>query len=44
VSVGTVQTSVTDGAFGSGAAGIVIRSSGGSTAICKADNFQATLH
>jgi hypothetical protein len=44
VSVGTTQTSVSDGTFGSGAAGIVIHSAGGSTAVHKADNFQATLH
>ena len=44
VSVGTVQTSVTDGTFESGAAGIMIQSSGGSTAVHKADDFQATLH
>lgn len=43
VSVGTTQTSVTDGTFGSGAAGIVIHSAGGSTAVHKADNFQATF-
>jgi hypothetical protein len=42
VSVGTVQTSVTDGTFGSGAAGLVIRSGGGTTAIHKADTFQLT--
>ena len=44
VSVGTVQTSVTDGTFASGAVGILIHSSGGSTAVHKADNFQAVFH
>jgi hypothetical protein len=43
VSGGSVQTSVTDGTFPSDAPGIVIHSSG-STAVHKADNFQATLH
>ena len=44
VSVATVQTSVTGGTFGSGAAGIMIHSSGGSTVVHKADDFQATLY
>jgi carboxypeptidase T len=45
VAVGTVQTSVTEttGTFSSGAVGIVIRSSGGSTAVHKVDSFQATI-
>jgi hypothetical protein len=43
VSVGSVQASVTDGTFGSGAVGIVIHSSGGTTAVHKADTFQVTF-
>jgi hypothetical protein len=43
VSVGTTQTSVTDGTFAAGAVGIVIHSGGGTTAVHQADNFQATV-
>ena len=43
VSVGTTQTLVMDGTFTSGAVGLVIRSSGGSTAVHKVDTFQATI-
>jgi RHS repeat-associated protein len=43
VSVGAVQTSVTDGTFTSGAVGILIHSGGGSTPVHQADNFQSTV-
>ena len=43
ISVGAVQTSVTDGTFASGAVGLVIRSGGGLTPIHQADNFQTTV-
>ena len=43
VSVGAVQTSVTDPTFTSGTVGIVIHSGGGSTPVHQTDNFQATI-